>query len=96
MTITLNQALTLYNWFLSAVLVLILLMIARFYELKTHERTYYRIFILPLASFGVASIRSAYLDQANTDELATSFWVIGGIILIVLCVRLYHLMTSHR
>ena len=85
-----------YNWFLSAVLVVILLMIARFYELKTHERTYFRIFVLPLLFFGVASLRSAYLDQAATDEFAASFWAIGGIILIVLCVRLYHLMTSHR
>ena len=78
MTITLNQALTMYNWFLSAVLVVILLMIARFYELKTHERTYFRIFVLPLLFFGVASLRSAYLDQAATDD-ATATTATGSL-----------------
>jgi len=96
MTITLNQALTIYNWFLIAILIVILLMIARFYELRTHERTFYRVFILPLTFFGLASIRIAYLDQIDTDKLATGLWLIGGIFLIVLCVRLYYLMTNNR
>ena len=96
MTITLNQALTIYNWFLSAILIVILLMIARIYERKTNVSTFYRVFMLPLTLFGVASIRTAYLDQTRPDEFATGLGVVGGVILAGLCIRLYQLMTSRR
>jgi len=96
MTITLNQALTIYNWFLSAILIVILLMIARIYERKTNIATYYRIFILPLTLFGLASIRTAYLDQSRPDEFATGLGVVAGVVLAALSIRLYEVMISHH
>ncbi len=93
MSITLNQVLTIYIWFVLAVVLAILLLIARFYEQMSHEPTYYRAFMAPLLFFGLASARDASINQIGGDPLADGLWLIGGVMLISLCLYLFRLMT---
>ena len=95
-SITPNQALTLYIWFTLTVLLALLLMIARFYQNVSKERTYYEVFALPIVIFGIASARNAFIDRLSGDVLADSLWFVGGALLVALCVYLYNLMISGR
>lgn len=96
MSLTLVQALTLYNWFLSTMLLVILLMIARFYQLKSRKRTFYPAFMLPVLLSGAASIRTAYVDQTAPDGLASVLTFVAGTLLIGLCLHLGRLMLGGR
>ena len=96
-TITANQALTIFSWFALAALLSILLLIGRFYENVTKERTYYWVFALPIVVFGLASARYAFIDQAmGSDPLGDGLWLLGGVLLAGICIYLYNLMTAGR
>ena len=96
MTIDFNQVLFIYIWFLLAIVLSILLLIARFYQRMAHEQTFYPAFALPIVLFGLASARSASINQVGGDPFADGLWFIGGVALTGLCVYLYHLMTTGR
>jgi hypothetical protein len=96
MTITLNQVLTIYIWFVLTILLVVLMLIARFYQRMAHEQTYFAAFVGPIVLFALASARNASINQFSGDPLADGLWFIGGIILIGLCIHLYHLMTTGR
>jgi hypothetical protein len=95
-SITAAQALIVLTWFAVTILLLLLLLIARFYQNVSGERTYYWGFMLPIILFGVASARSAFIDQIGGDPLSDSLWFVGGLILIGLCIFLIRLMTDGR
>jgi hypothetical protein len=95
-SLTLNQFLSLYLWFLLAGLLFFLLLIARLYGKFSGEKTYSRSFLLPVVFFGVAAVRYAGIDQIAGDAWGDVFSAIGGGILLVLCVNLYHLMILQR
>lgn len=94
--ITANQALTIYIWFMMAILLILLLFIARFYQNVSKEQTYYWAFGVPIVLFGIASARDAFVDQVGGDALGDSLWFIGGVLLVGLCIYLYNLMTAGR
>ncbi len=94
--ISFNQALTIYIWFVLTILLLLLLLIARFYQNVSHEQTYYFLFGVPIILFGIASARDAFIDQVSGDLLGDAMWFAGGVILIGLCIHLYNLMTTGR
>lgn len=95
-SITLNQVLTIYIWFALTILLILLLLIARFYQNVSREQTYYYLFGLPIILFGAASVRDAFIDQVSGDLLGDALWFVGGLILIGLCIYLYNLMTAGR
>lgn len=95
-TVAPNQILLLYIWFPLATTIAIMLLIARFYEKFSGERTYYLGFLAPLVLFGVASVRYASINQIAGDGLADVLTGVAGVILMVLSVRLYRLMTAGR
>ena len=94
--VTPNQVLTLYTWFMIAILLTILLSIARFYQNLSKEQTHYRLFVIPIIIFGIASARYAFIDSLDGDVIGDLLWLAGGILLIALCVHIYNLMTSGR
>jgi hypothetical protein len=95
-SLSINQLLTLYIWFPLAVLLFFLLMIARFYEKFSGQRTFFRWFFLPIVLFGVMAVRYASINRVAGDMLADAAGALAGIILIGLCANLYRLMTSGR
>ncbi len=95
-SITITQALTIYIWFMLAIVLLFLVLIARFYHNVSKERTYYPIFVAPIILFGMASARDAFIDRIGGDPLGDSLWFTGAVVLVGLCIYLYNLMTSGR
>jgi hypothetical protein len=93
---TVNQLLTIYNWFPIAILLTLLLMIGRFYQKLTGENTHYRWFVLPILLFGAAAVHFARLNQVLGNPLGDLLLFVGGVVFIWLCVLLYHRMTQGR
>jgi len=94
--ITAHQVLTLFSWFMLAVLLTILLLIARFYQNVSGERTYFWAFGIPIVLFGMAAARYAFIDRIGGDLFGDLLWFIGGALLAGMCIYLYNLMTSGR
>lgn len=94
--VSVSQFLTLYVWFPLAILLVFLLLIARFYQKFANEQTYFRLFGVPIVLFGAATVRYSSIDRIGGDTLADVLLGGGGIILIVLCLFLYWLMMRNR
>ncbi len=92
-----SGALTLYNWGVVAVLLVFQFLIARFYEKKSGQRSWYALFLIPVPVLLVAAARYAFC----TGDLAGDTWgdsllSIGGGILVILNVFLYQLMMGDK
>jgi len=92
----LSQLLLLYGWFALSALLLFLLAIARFYQKFSGEKTYYHWFIMPIVLYGIGAVRYASIDRIAHDVMADGLLGAAGVIVIVLCLRLYHQMTHGR
>jgi hypothetical protein len=95
-SLTAHQMLTIFTWFLIAILLAILLLIARFYENVSKERTYFWAFGAPILIFAAASVRYAFNNQVGGDPVSDLLWFVGGLMLIGMCLYLYNLMTRGR
>lgn len=93
MSLSLSQALTLYTWFPLAGLLLIMLMIARFYERFSGRRTYYRLYLVPLVAFAIGAVRYADRDRISGDLIGDSALIVGGLSLLTLSLWLYWRMA---
>jgi len=90
--VSLNQFLTLYMWFPLAGLLFFALLIARFYEKFSGQKTYFRLLLLPIVVFGIWSVRTA----SNPDDVIGALLsVVAGLPLIVISMRLARLMLRH-
>ncbi len=95
-TLSANQALILYIWFALAILLSLLLLIARFYQTVSQERTYYPGFGFVIIIFAAASARDVFVDSVSGDLLSDSLWLTGAVLLAAICVHLYRSMTAGR
>lgn len=91
-----HQALTLVSWIFVAAFILILSLIARFYEQMASQRTYYQLFAVPVLVFGVAAMRIIVEDKVAGDAWLDLLLLVGGVSLAVLARHTYRLMTSGR
>ncbi len=94
--VSLGQFLTLFGWFSITVVLVFLLLIARFYQRFAGEKTFYEFFLIPIVLFGAAAVRYSSIDQMAGDAIADLLLAAGGLVLIVLCVFLYWMMTRNR
>lgn len=95
-SLSINQFLALFLWFPLAALLSFLLLIARFYQKFSGERTYSRLFLVPVALFGGAAVRYASIDQVIGDPLGDILQAAAGVVLIALCLKLYQLMIVQQ
>jgi len=92
-----NSALTLYNWGVVAILLVFQFLIARFYERKSGQRSYYVIFLIPALLFLFASARYAFwVGDLAGDVWGDSLLFVGGGILITLSAFLSRLMMGDK
>lgn len=96
MSLSLQQFLVLYTWFPLAALLVFILLIARFYQKFSGERTYFEYYLVPLVCFGGWSVRYASADQIAGNALADTLLGVGGVFLLVLTLRLYWLMIYRK
>lgn len=94
--ITPSQIVLLYTWFPLAAVIVILLLIGRFYQQFSGERTFYLAFLLPLGLFGLALVRYASVDLITGDPLADVLGAVAGLSLLGLSLYLYYIMTKGR
>lgn len=92
----LSQLLLLYGWFVLSALLLFLLAIARFYQKFSGEKTHFHWFMMPIVLYGIGAVRYASVDLIAHDVVADGLLGAAGLILIILCLRLYHRMTHGR
>jgi|SRR5450432_948710 hypothetical protein len=94
--ISAHQVLTIFSWFAVTILLVLLLLIARFYQNVSGERTHFWVFSLPVVVFGLAAARYSFVDQLNGDALGDVLWLLGGLLLAGMCIYLYNVMTAGR
>ncbi|MEQ8672324.1 MAG: hypothetical protein RLP44_15580 [Aggregatilineales bacterium] len=94
--VSINQFLTLYTWFILAALLLLMLLIARFYQQFSGERTYFWLYLVPIVCFGVAAVRYTSIERIAHDPYADFILAIGGVVLIFLSIRIYWLMIYRK
>ena len=88
-----NQLVILYDWFLLVGLIVFLMLIARFYQRFSGERTYYRLFVIPMLLFGAQAVRQTNYPHDTAGNLLAA---VAGVILLSLSLFLYRRMTSGR
>ena len=95
-TLSLNQLLTIFSWFPLTVLLSIMLLIARFYQNLSGEKTRYYLFFIPMVIFGLAFAHYASIDQTFGNPEGDFLLFLGGATLVILCMNLYRKMTAGR
>jgi len=92
-----NSALTLYNWGVVVVLVIFQFLIARFYDKKSGQRSYYAFFLIPALSFLAVAVRYAFwVSDVAGDVRGDSLLFVGGGILATLSAFMSRLMMGGR
>ena len=96
--VSINLILMTYSWVIIAILLFFLFLIARFYERKAHQRSYYQLFLFPLALFLLGALRYVFLFASNFvgDLLGDTLFFAGGVATIILGYHLLSLMTGGR
>lgn len=94
--ISVSQFLTLYAFFPLAVVLMFLLLIARYYQRFSSERTLFQWFVLPLVLFGAATMRYSSINAIAGDWLGDILLGLAGLVLVPLSIFLYRRMTHHR
>lgn len=95
-TSSLHQFLTLYTWFPLAVLLAFMLLIGRFYQKFSGERTFFWLYLLTIVLFGAFFVRVASSGIVRGDLLADAISIISGGFLIFLSLLLYLRMMRTR
>ena len=94
-----------YIWVVAALLILFLFLIGRFYEIRFGQKSYYQLFLIPLGLLIIGAIWDAFFANSYTGDplldFAGGLWpdlffLIGGIVLTVLCYTLYRTMMGRR
>lgn len=106
MTLLLVRTLTVLSAALAALLLMVMLLIARFYQRTSGEHSAYGLFLISAVLFVAAGLRYAWLgaqpasSPAQTlvagDPAADLLRFAGGSLLVFLCLFLYRLMTGRR
>ncbi|MBN1565950.1 MAG: hypothetical protein JXA10_19065 [Anaerolineae bacterium] len=94
--ISIHQVATICIWFGLGALLYLMALIARFYERLSGQRTYYRLFAVPVATLALATIIMTRQDIVAGDVVADLLLLASGLSLGALCVHVYRLMTSGR
>ena len=93
--VSLHQLLVLYTWFPLAALLFLVLLIARFYQKFSDERTFYWFYAVGIVIFGIFFVRSASLEVGMMDVIVTILSIVGGGLLIFLSLVLYRRMIHN-
>lgn len=94
-TNALHQFFILFSWFPLAAFILLLLLIARFYQRFSGEQTYFWTFIIPIVAFGVVAVRQAGSPSGQWDIIASMIAALAGLVLLGLVIHLYIRMMAH-
>ena len=90
-------AIHLYSWGLAAVTTYFLYLIARFFEEKAGQRSYYGVFLVPTMAFIIATLEYALRSNDFVGDIGGDLlFFAGGVILIAAGSYLFRLMVGGR
>lgn len=101
----LGSLVVVFGWIIAAILIFFLFLVGRFYEIRFGQKSYYQLMLIPLVLFLIAAIWDAFLANSYTGDPLLDFvgaffpdllFLLGGIILTVLCYYLYRIMMGGR
>jgi membrane protease YdiL (CAAX protease family) len=101
----LGSLVVVFCWIIAAILIFFLFLVGRFYEIRFGQKSYYQLMLIPLVLFLIAAIWDAFLANSYTGDPLLDFvgaffpdllFLLGGIILTVLCYYLYRIMMGGR
>lgn len=91
-----SRFLLLYGAFATGAVLIFMYLIARFYQRSSGDQTHYRWFLLPIFCLVAAFIRNASTNQLAGDLFSFLLFIIAGVFLLPLSIRLYRVMTDGR
>lgn len=92
-----NSAISLYSWIVAAAIVFFLYHIARFFEEKAGQRSYYQVFLIPMIAFVLGALQYMWRsDDFVGDILGDALFFGGGLALVLASGYLLHLMVGRR
>jgi hypothetical protein len=94
--VSLHQFLVLYTWFPLAALLLFMLLIARFYQRFSGERTFFWLYILSAILFGAMCVRYASVGIVIGDFYTDILSISAGVLLIFLSFLLRSRMLNKQ
>lgn len=93
----LSSVLTLYNWAIVALLLVFQFLIARFYEKKSGQRSFYVFFLVPALLFLIAAVFNLVTDgDLAGNVVGDGLLFVGGAILAALSTFLFRLMMGGK
>ncbi|MGB1287273.1 MAG: hypothetical protein ACPG7F_12110 [Aggregatilineales bacterium] len=93
-SVSLHQFLVLYTWFPLIAILLLLLLIARFYQKFSGDRTFFQGYLIPVIGYGFVAVRYAARETISGDMFADIVALISGVILLILAFHLYRCMMA--
>lgn len=102
---TIGSILIVYSWVVAAILVFFLFLIARFYEIRFGQKSYYQLFSIPFIFFLIGSVADAFIVNHYAGNPLLDFvghiWpdlllLSGGVFLIILCYTLSKRMMGGK
>lgn len=94
---SLGQALTLFSWVVAVALILVMLLIARFYQRSSKQGSAYHLFLVPAGLIALSTIRQLLNgDGVRTDPLGDGLLFLAGAATLVQCYWLYRQMTGRK
>ena len=94
--VAVNTIFTIYIWIIVGIHLFFLWAIARFYETKANQRTYYQLFLIPALLLLLAAWRYATLPTLVGDWWGDILRFSGGLLLIIFSLFLLQRMMGSR
>jgi hypothetical protein len=89
--------LSLYTWIVAAACLVFLYLVGRFYQVKSGERSYYQVVLIPAVLFVAGAVWYALTTQDFVGQTGPDLlYAAGGGILVIWGARLLRLMTGAR
>lgn len=93
----LTAVIELYAWGVAATIVFFLYLIARFFEEKAGQRSYYGLFLIPIVALALGALQYALYGQDLVgDMLGDALFFTGGVLLMIAGGNLLRLMVGGR
>ncbi len=102
---TFSSILIIYSWIVTAILIIFLFLIGRFYEIRFGQKSGYQLVLLPLVLFVVAATWDAFFANSDTGDPLLDFvgalgpdllFLVGGLILVGLSYSLFKMMMGDK
>lgn len=91
-----HQFLVLYTWFTLSALLFFFLLIGRFYQRFSGNKTFFWFYAIVIIIYGAMAVRDAATGPNNTDLLKDALSILAGGVLLFLVITLHTYMMRRK